>query len=278
MDIILNDLLGFTETELESVKVRFQQESVALETGNPVEFYQKNPDIINVDWLLHRTKQKLFAVGEIAIGLLRIADDTWLLTTIKRITKDLDIIDGVNYEAEELEEYRKYYGRLVIKYHKNTTSSVRYIKPICDELVVNQILPSTFDGDDFPGYDKVRLTYQQLATIINHNKRDWIAALQNQKAVYLITDINTGKLYVGSATSESGMLLQRWSNYVHDGHGGNTGLKELVNAKGFDYVKKYFQYSILENYNQRTDDKHILQRESWWKETLYTRKFGYNNN
>ena len=49
MDIILNDLLGFTETELESVKVRFQQESVALETGNPVEFYQKNPDIINVD-------------------------------------------------------------------------------------------------------------------------------------------------------------------------------------------------------------------------------------
>ena len=186
MDIILNDLLGFTETELESVKVRFQQESVALETGNPVEFYQKNPDIINVDWLLHRTKQKLFAVGEIAIGLLRIADDTWLLTTIKRITKDLDIIDGVNYEAEELEEYRKYYGRLVIKYHKNTTSSVRYIKPICDELVVNQILPSTFDGDDFPGYDKVRLTYQQLATIINHNKNEKKKSYLKQKNLILL--------------------------------------------------------------------------------------------
>ena len=97
-------------------------------------------------------------------------------------------------------------------------------------------------------------------------------------AVYLITDNKTGKLYVGSATAQYGMLLQRWSNYVSDGHGGNEGLKAVVQEHGFDYVKANFQYSILENYNARMDDNYILKRESWWKEALRSREFGYNKN
>ena len=52
--------------------------------------------------------------------------------------------------------------------------------------------------------------------------------MQNQKAVYLITDKLSGKLCVGSATSERGMLLQRWTNYVDNGHGHNKLLREVV--------------------------------------------------
>ncbi|MBQ4284183.1 MAG: hypothetical protein IJB96_09690 [Lachnospira sp.] len=63
-----------------------------------------------------------------------------------------------------------------------------------------------------------------------------------------------------------------------DGHGGNKELKLLVEEKGFDYVKMHFQYSILENYNAKVDDHVILSRESWWKETLQSRVFGYNAN
>jgi hypothetical protein len=55
-------------------------------------------------------------------------------------------------------------------------------------------------------------------------------------------------------------------------------LKEIVSELGFDYIKKYFQYSILENYNARTDDQLVLNRESWWKKTLGTRAFGLNSN
>ena len=44
------------------------------------------------------------------------------------------------------------------------------------------------------------------------------------------------------------------------------------------YVKQNFQYAILENYNAKIDDKVVLQRESWWKETLQSRSFGYNKN
>jgi len=74
------------------------------------------------------------------------------------------------------------------------------------------------------------------------------------------------------------MLLQRWRSYVDNGQGGNKELIELVNKKGFDYIKANFHYSILENYNAKVDDNIILERESWWKETLQTRIFGYNRN
>ena len=83
---------------------------------------------------------------------------------------------------------------------------------------------------------------------------------------------------MGSATSQTGMLLQRCSSYAADGHGGNIELRELVKQLGLDYVKENFQYSILENYNARMDDEYILKRESWWNETLCTRTHGYNKN
>jgi hypothetical protein len=133
-------------------------------------------------------------------------------------------------------------------------------------------------GCDFPGYDKVRLSFSQLSTIMQRHKRDWVAALENQKAVYLITDAGSGKQYVGSAYGENGMLLHRWTNYVHDGHGGNKLLKEVVDVSGIDYVKQNFQYAILENCNARVDNSIILGREKWWKKTLGSRAFGLNAN
>ena len=96
--------------------------------------------------------------------------------------------------------------------------------------------------------------------------------------MYLITDKESGKMYVGSATSDYGMLLQRWRSYIANGHGGNKELIELVERDGIDYIKTNFYYSILENYNAKVDDRVILERESWWKETLQTRTFGYNSN
>ncbi len=273
--IYLNNLLHFNQTDYGNIKIKFNQ-SNGYE--DPMELYQNNPDIVNNQWLFWRSKQRYFYVGQIAICLLKLSYDTWLLTTIKKVTKELNIHDGINYEGEELEEYKSYFGRVVIKYRKTFQQQGRYYGEICDDLEVQQILPTIFDGDDFPGYDKVRLSYRQLESVLNRGKRDWIAALENQKAVYLITDKENGKMYVGSATSDYGMLLQRWKSYVANGHGGNKELIELVNEKGYEYIKANFQYSILENYNAKVDDKIILERESWWKETLQTRKYGYNSN
>ena len=103
------------------------------------------------------------------------------------------------------------------------------------------------------------LTYNELKAIIENNKMDWINALSNQKAVYLITDLYTGKLYVGKASSNEGMLLDRWRTYVKNGHGGNEELINIVKEKGFEYIKKNFQYSIIEKYNAKVEDEFTLE-------------------
>ena len=273
--ILLKDLLRFSDDELANVKIKFNQHNGY---DDPMDLYRSNPEIINTQWLFWNEKRRYFYEGQIAVCFLKLSYDMWLLTTIKRVTKDLGISGGVSFEGKEIEKYKPFFGRVIVQYHKTSMAQGRYFSELQDELVVNQILPDVYDGEDFPGYDKVRLSYAQLEVIIRCGKKDWIAAFSNQKAVYLITDKNTGKLYVGSATSDSGMLLQRWSNYVANGHGGNKELIELVEHEGFDYVKKHFQYAILENYNAKVEDRVILIRESWWKETLQTRVWGYNSN
>ena len=67
--------------------------------------------------------------------------------------------------------------------------------------------------------------------------------------------------------------LDGWQGYAADNE------KFLyLKQKGFDYVKNNFTYTILENYNSKVKDEYILKRESWWKDVLKTRKFGYNSN
>ena len=273
--ILLNDLLTFSPAEIPNVRIKF---NIWNGYNDPLELYKENPDKVNVEWFLWHDNRRYFHTGQIAICFLRISADTWLLTTIKRIDKVLDVVGGIGYDASEIDEYKKYFGRVIVKYHNTVKSMGRTFDAVMDELEVLEILNDCYTGNNFPGYEKVHLSYSQLKNIIDRQLPDWIAALQNQKAVYLITDNNTGKLYVGSATAQYGMLLQRWSNYVDNGHGGNEDLKKLVAEKGFDYVKKYFHYSILENYNARMDDNYILGRESWWKNVLATRQFGYNGN
>jgi hypothetical protein len=244
-----------------------------------LELYKQNPDRVNIEWFLWHENRRYFHKGQIAICFLRISTDTWLLTTIKRINKELNVSCGIGYEAEEVEKYKKYFGRIVVKYHNTVKSMGRTFEALKNELEVLEILNDHFTGNDFPGYDNVRLSYHQLKTIIDRQLPGWIGALSNQKAVYLITDKTNGKLYVGSATSENGMLLQRWSDYVNNGHGGNKELVQLVKSFGFDYVKNNFQYSILENYNSKVDDSLILSREAWLKETLKSKvPHGYNAN
>ena len=273
--IMLNDLLHFDAAEVPNVRVKF---NISNGYDDPLDLYKTNPDEVNVTWFLWHDDRRYFNVGQTAICLLKLRGDQWLLTTIKKITRLLDVTDGVGYDADEVKEYEQYFGRLVVEYHNPCRTMGRKYENVMDELEVVQILNEQYTGNEFPGYENVRLSYPLLKNIVDRQLPGWVDALRNQKAVYLITDTKTGKMYVGSATSQTGMLLQRWSSYAADGHGGNIELRELVKQQGLDYVKENFQYSILENYNARMDDGYILKRDSWWKETLCTRTHGYNKN
>lgn len=273
-EIFLHDLLHFSSEQVRLAKAKF---NIWNGRENPIEVYLENPQTVNDDWLFWRASRRYFSVGEIAICLVDLGNDRWLLTTIKRVTRELNVQDGINYTGEELPEYSQYYGRVIVNFHKTRPQLYCY-ETICTRATVQEILPTVFDGFDFPGYDNVRISYNQLKLIMNRKKSDWANALGNQKAVYLITDRCTGKMYVGSATSANGMLLARWNSYASNGHGGNVELVKIVKEKGMKYIAENFVYSILENYNSRIDDSVILARESWWKETLLTRRYGYNEN
>lgn len=275
--ILLNDILQINQAEIENTRIKF---NIYNGYTDPLELYKENPEQVNTTWFLWHDSRRYFHSGQMSICFLRVSTDTWLLTTIKRIIKELDVGEdgGIGYEAEDIETYKKYFGRILVKYHNTNKSMGRTFESVMSELEVLEILNEKFTGDEFPGYENVRLTYSQLKNIIVRKTPGWVSALENQKAVYLITDTKTGRLYVGSATAQYGMLLQRWSEYVLNGHGGNSGLRNIVSTYGFDYVKENFQYSILENYNARMDDGYILKRENWWKDTLKSREFGLNKN
>ncbi len=260
--ILLNEILKLDN--LDNVKIRFN-----LMFGgnwNPIELF-KNADfdtILNGHYWNYN-KNKSYKNGQITIGFIRLNDkDSWLLFHIGRITKDLNKLNGVGYEYETLSEYEKYFGRLIIKFKNKSQTMIRLANSVINECEVNQILPDTFDNDIFPGYEQVNVTWNELSRVVT--KESWKTALQNQKGVYLISDITNGKMYVGSAYGEN-MILGRWKSYIKNGNGGNVGLKKL----NFEYIKNNFKYSILDIFKSTVDDKTIIARENWWKETLQTR-------
>jgi len=173
--ILLNDLLHLSQEELKRTKVKFN-----LHGGGTrqIDVFLRNQDTVNNDALFYRGEStRYFKVGEIAISLIQMSSDTWLLATIKEVTNELGVTHGVNYEGKEIETYKPLFGRTIIKYHKKSQQAVRYVSKIADELEVLQILPNIFDGEDFPGYDKVRLSYEQLSAIVKKRKQDWVAVL-----------------------------------------------------------------------------------------------------
>jgi hypothetical protein len=55
---------------------------------------------------------------------------------------------------------------------------------------------------------------------------------------------------------------------------GEVSLKQLT----LEHIKTSFRYSILDIYKSTTQDQIIIDRESWWKEVLQSRRHGYNEN
>ena len=268
--IKLNDILKLDN--LKNVKVRFNV--MFADNWNPIEIFKNNEMKTLLDgqyW--NYKKNKSFKEGQITLGFIRIKsnENLWLLFHVGKVTNDLNILDGVGYEYETLPEFEKYFGRLIIKFKNTAQNMIRNAGSVIDDCEVVQILPDTFDNDLFPGYEKVNISWSEMSRVIE--KDTWKTALQNQKGVYLISDMLNGKNYVGSAYGEN-MILGRWKSYIQTGHGGNIGLRKLP----FDYIKTNFRYSILDIYKSTTDDQIIIDRENWWKEILQSRKFGYNEN
>jgi hypothetical protein len=79
------------------------------------------------------------------------------------------------------------------------------------------------------------------------------------KGIYLISDVKTGKRYIGSAYGDQG-IWSRWCDYVASGHGGNVELCALVSEPTLEYCRKSFGFALLEYRPSPTPDDVILAR------------------
>jgi hypothetical protein len=267
--ILLNEILKLDN--IKNVKIRFNL--MFEDNWNPIEDFKDGKFKKILEGHYHNfPKKKSYKEGQVTIGFIRIESDKWLLFHIGKVTKDLNKLNAVGYEYETLKQYEKYFGRLIIQFKNSVQQMVRLAEAVINDCEVYQILPDIFDNDIFPGYDNINVSWSVLSRVIN--KEGWKTALTNQKGVYLITDTNNGKRYVGSAYNNGEMIYGRWTDYLKNGHGDNEQLKKL----DFEYIKKYFHYSILDIYKSTIDDKTIINREYWWMNTLLSRgEFGYNH-
>lgn len=186
----------------------------------------------------------------------------------------------VGYKVELTNQFESLIGRLVVGFsrYQGLRGRAFLLENFMDSMSIAEILENPYEGEEFPGYDNVKINFSSLELLVQNQKTDWRVALENVKGIYLIVDKLNGKKYVGSAYGDSG-IWSRWCTYINTGHGYNDELVELIGKNGIDYARKYFQFALLELRSMKTDDDTIINRESFWKEVLLTRgSFGYNKN
>ena len=178
----------------------------------------------------------------------------------------------LRYDLAKLPEFAPMENRLVIDWGAGTRSWVQKPRP----KPVIEILP-TGHVRDFPGYDEVILRFEELERIVRNPdaNRTWHTMLRAVAGVYLITDMESGAQYVGSAHGDTA-ILGRWTSYVKTKDGGNKRLKELLSKHPDRY--KSFVFSILRTLPRSMTKNEVIAVETLHKKKLGTRAFGLNEN
>ena len=191
------------------------------------------------------------------------------------------LTENVNYNNYKWEKVPlsidQYCGRMVFRC--NRKFSFYNSRECGKDFEVESISPLEQNRtvEQFRDYESVELSFMQLKEVVDNEYVDYYEHLVCVKAVYMIIDGNTGKLYVGSAYDKDETLWARWRTYANTYHGNNLMLKELYNAYGPEYFEK-FKYIILQIFPKKTSNKEIIEAESRYKNRFLTRECGLNQN
>lgn len=186
----------------------------------------------------------------------------------------MGIESDVIYNLEKTDILADLQNRLVIDWGKGAINWCQNGTTVKEVVEIRR----TMSEIEFMDYDNIILSWENLRKIV-YNKasyKKWEDKLSAVAGVYLITDTNTGKHYVGSASGMEGGIWGRWSEYAKTKHGGNKQLVTLI-ANDPDYCYN-FQYSILEVLPLKQDKHDVLAREQLFKRKLQSIKFGLNDN
>lgn len=176
------------------------------------------------------------------------------------------------YPLKPSELLANYRDRLIIEW-KATQTLAEYTEQVCPPI----ISLADPNPEPFPGYDDLTIDRETLESIFDEPARyeKWVEALRNVQAVYLITCLEDGAQYVGSATGDEN-LLQRWRDYRKTEDGRNTGIARHL-AKYPDHLKS-FRYSILRVYGASASRATVAADEILFKKRLDSVKHGMNDN
>jgi len=202
----------------------------------------------------------------------------WLFGGIYKVLDRSLSNQSHSYTVDLVLDHEDLVGRLKVRFARPGRIRSIKLENYYSQMTVSELLREPYTGEPFPGYEGINHDFGALEAVFKTHRPDWRNALEHIKGVYLIADKSNGKKYVGSAYGESGVWA-RWSSYIETGHGGNDELTQLISREGLDYARRNFRISLLEYRPAKTDDKVIIERESYWKEALLSRgPFGYNKN
>ena len=272
MEIALNDIFQLSNDELNNSRIELNMK----EGPNGVAYIDK---WLNLDedvkcsgitdcsyWGWYGTNRN-FSEGQTVFSFIKLGYNKWLFISAATI---ITIPINSRAKVEIIQKYKPMFGRLIINYNKGNTYA-RYVfkmSNLINEINVKEILSCKYNGEQFNGYDNVHLPYHKLSDVFNGNiMPTYYEALRKVTGVYCLTDTNTGKHYIGSATGGDG-VAGRWDNYLDSKHGGNKKLILLYNDNGAQYFENYFTFTLIEYFGMSYDAKKINQREQYWKHCL----------
>lgn len=168
------------------------------------------------------------------------------------------------YPLEELKQFSWLKGRLIAQW----VSTRGWFQT--KDLEVRE-LRAPGRVKSFPGYQNVVVSCKELREICENpaSHPDWVTAMKFTAAIYRIVDLESGKIYIGSAYGREG-LWHRWCDYAKTGHGGN---KELI---GLNYDN--FQWSIVRTLSGVMSKRDVILVEQIEKQKHGSRAVGLNGN
>jgi len=172
-------------------------------------------------------------------------------------------VGGMNhYDLDLSPKLAQYRGRVTVEWGAGFRSWVQLARKN-DKAIVE--IHRTASDPPFPGF----LDFCERLGTLPSVPGSWRSVLSAVSGVYLLTNPETGKQYVGSAQGASG-FWGRWEEYVASGHGGNRRMRDVPAA---DY-----QISVLEVASSSAGPEVMLKMEERWKQKLLSRKYGLNAN
>ncbi len=168
----LYDLLQLND--LDNTRITFNKKK---DNVDPLLVFINTPDKMD-EWTNWSTKP--YKIGQTAVTLVKITDYEWLLVSIETITEliDLNGKEGIGSRSKVIDEYKKYFGKVIIHYHNEVRQYFRIGSEIIRDLTIKEILEKSFSINDYKKHQKndsgnISLIDMNKVIIIDLNSGDY---------------------------------------------------------------------------------------------------------